>query len=593
MKNVRIFLFFLLIFFQVANLFSQLTTNTNSPYNSPQYLVQSVLSGGGMTTSNFTFIGDPKQIGFFNGMNSNLGIDSGIVLVNDDILEIISGGGGTGIGTFGGDTDLLTIANSVPGMIGQSFSVSSTNDKAVLEFDFIPFCDSMKFDYVFGSDEYLTYVNTSYNDVFAFFISGPGITGPYQSPPAFPNGSINIAFVPNSSPPLPITISSVNNVLNPQYYIDNPANTTVGLNGFTTVFTASVGVNPGETYHLKLAIADGSDGAMASAVFLNAKSFGSNGTSLDLTLTTTDATCSGSCNGTAMVSGPDSVSYLWSNGETDSLITNLCEGQYSVSVSADSSVCPTIGSVTIGISDTLPLNLSTQNNNCFGGCDGSATVHFQDSSFFLWSNGQTDSAATGLCSGQFSVTVTKTDSNCVFVSTVNITQPLEISVNTFSIPDSGNSVGAAKSIVSGGNPPYSFLWSDPAQQTVFNPTGLSAGTYFVTVTDSNGCNAIDSVVVDLISGESGKINFKKRVQILPNPNNGVFHLTGEEGWKEIESVKILNLFGEIILILEKPTYISDGKNNIEITSPNVGIYLLGISFYDGNYENYKFVITGQ
>ena len=57
--------------------------------------------------------------------------------------------------------------------------------------------------------------------MFGFFISGPGITGPYSAPAAFPNGSVNIATVPNSTPALPITISSVNDVLNNQYYIDN------------------------------------------------------------------------------------------------------------------------------------------------------------------------------------------------------------------------------------------------------------------------------------------------------------------------------------------------------------------------------------
>ena len=71
----------------------------------------------------------------------------------------------------------------------------------------------------FGSSEYFEWENTQYNDVFGFFISGPGISGPYSSPPGFPNGSINIATVPNSNPPLPITISSINNVLNNNYYI--------------------------------------------------------------------------------------------------------------------------------------------------------------------------------------------------------------------------------------------------------------------------------------------------------------------------------------------------------------------------------------
>ena len=82
----------------------------------------------------------------------------------------------------GVDADLLDVANSVPPLIGQSFSVSSVNDLCILEFDFEAGGDSIAFNYVFGSDEYLEWVNSSYNDIFAFFLSGPGITGPYAAP---------------------------------------------------------------------------------------------------------------------------------------------------------------------------------------------------------------------------------------------------------------------------------------------------------------------------------------------------------------------------------------------------------------------------
>ena len=66
-------------------------------------------------------------------------------------------------------------------MIGQSFSVSSVNDVCILEFDFQPAGDFVSFNYVFGSNEYLAWVNSTYNDIFAFFLSGPGITGPYAA----------------------------------------------------------------------------------------------------------------------------------------------------------------------------------------------------------------------------------------------------------------------------------------------------------------------------------------------------------------------------------------------------------------------------
>jgi hypothetical protein len=134
--------------------------------------------------------------------------------------------------------------------------------------------DSLNFNYIFGSDEYLTWVNSQYNDVFAFFLSGPGITGPYASPAAFPGGSVNIAIVPQSTPPLPITISSVNNVLNAPYYVDNgPGLIPINLNGFTVKIAAQYDLECGETYHIRLAIANGSDQALKSDVIIEAGSF--------------------------------------------------------------------------------------------------------------------------------------------------------------------------------------------------------------------------------------------------------------------------------------------------------------------------------
>tara|TARA_B110000027_G_C16108017_1_gene296258 strand:+ start:15 stop:1502 length:1488 start_codon:yes stop_codon:yes gene_type:complete len=206
-------------------------------------------------------------------------MDSGIVMSTGDINALdpnFSGLINMPVNNVS-DPDLLNVANSVPGLIGQSFSVSDVFDVALLEFDFIPNSDSLTFNYIFGSNEYLTWVNSEYNDVFGFFISGPGIVGPYSAPAGFPNGSLNIATVPNSNPPLPITISSINNVINSNYYINNTnVFQTLSCNGFTQKFQANVVVQCGETYHIRLAIADGSDTNLDSWVFLEAGSFSSN-----------------------------------------------------------------------------------------------------------------------------------------------------------------------------------------------------------------------------------------------------------------------------------------------------------------------------
>ena len=176
-----------------------MTVDNDPPNDNPVYLVNDILLGDGVEASNHTYQGDSIQIGFFDGTASNLGLNSGIVMSTGDISILDPNFAGFGdfinVNPPVTDPDLLDVANSVPALIGQNFVVQDINDVAVLEFDFIPSSDTVTFQYVFGSQEYFAYENSQYNDVFGFFISGPGIVGPYASPAAFPNGSINIATI--------------------------------------------------------------------------------------------------------------------------------------------------------------------------------------------------------------------------------------------------------------------------------------------------------------------------------------------------------------------------------------------------------------
>ncbi|HIE74137.1 MAG TPA: T9SS type A sorting domain-containing protein [Flavobacteriales bacterium] len=353
-------LFILISVFLITNIaIAQVQINTTGNYSSPSYLIDNALIGNGVVTSNHSFIGDPSQISFFSDSLALIGMDSGFVL---------STGGVDSIGVLGGDTlwwdyiwdstftviidstpfvqnyglatdlmgvsdpDLLIIANSVPTLIGQTFIVSSTNDVAILEFDFVPSSDTLKFNYVFASEEYLTFVNTAYNDVFAFLISGPGITGPYASPNNFPNGAMNIAEVPNSNPSLPITISTVNNTTNSQYYNHDTVSQVSAFNGYTDVFTATAVVTACETYHIKLAIADGSDGTLDSGVFFEAGSFNSTEPGApNAQVSTTDVLCNGDSSGTASIciqGGTAPYTINWNGQNPNTLIA----GNYSVTV---------------------------------------------------------------------------------------------------------------------------------------------------------------------------------------------------------------------------------------------------------------------
>jgi hypothetical protein len=181
---------------------SQLTTNTGQ---SPQALVENVLIGPGVLVSNIMYNGSPSAIGSFTGTGTNLGIDQGIVLTTGTVINNGSGPQGpnnqAGCG-MDNNTGGSTILSNLIGGTTQTFNA------AILEFDFIPFSDTVRFKYVFGSDEYPEFAppnNTSYNDVFGFFISGPGITGLQNIARLPSNGSI-------------VSINNVNSITNSQFY---------------------------------------------------------------------------------------------------------------------------------------------------------------------------------------------------------------------------------------------------------------------------------------------------------------------------------------------------------------------------------------
>ena len=140
------------------------------------------------------------------------------------------------------------------------------------KFDFIATGDSLSFNYSFGSEEYNEWVDSGYNDVFGLFLDGPGITGTFQ------NNSINLAIVSIHTDGTPHQHQQriVNNNLNSEYYIDNESNAdpnATEMDGFTVTMTASSVLQCGETYHIRMCIADGGDGSYDSVVLLEAGSF--------------------------------------------------------------------------------------------------------------------------------------------------------------------------------------------------------------------------------------------------------------------------------------------------------------------------------
>jgi gliding motility-associated-like protein len=521
---------------------AQLTVNNNTYVtpNPAQSLVNNVLLGAGVTASNITYtsLANPgAHLGFFNGTNSNLGLDSGIVISTGNVLNNMPGALFPDIDSItpGVYPDLLNVANSVPPLIGQTFSVSNVYDVAVLEFDFVPVADSVKFRYVFGSNEYLTWINSSYNDVFGFFISGPGINGPYAG------NSQNIAVVPNSNPALPITISSVQPNLNGQYFIDNANNSTVQLNGFTSVFTASSPVTCGQTYHIRLAIADGSDWTLESSVFLEALSFTSNAVSVLPTTVSGDSTivegCSqggfsfyrpGSTDSTLVVpvnlSGtaiegvdynflPDSVTFA--PGVSTVVVPvipfsdALTEGPESISISFTQDICGSIVITTsLWIVPITPIVSFAEDTTI--ACPGETiTLPAQFSGGYapytvVWSTGDTAGSITvnPTVTTTYYYTVNDTCFGVPVNDSITVTVPNYIPLSVVGTPtdicvaeffqDTLFAVGA------GGTPPYDYTWYFNGFLDNFGPqnifTAYNDGIFVVEMTDVCGVLiAVDSI----------------------------------------------------------------------------------------------------
>jgi len=281
MKKHLLFIY-ALVLTQVS--IAQVVGNCNAPYNTPESLVE-ILVGEGVEYSNVTFSGFECSAGYFNG-TSNLDFQTGLVMATDGLDAITPGSFGFGGGGAGSDSDLEEQLEMVDALN------TNLNNLIILEFDFIPNSDAVTFNYIFASQEYPSFTCSEYNDIFGFFLSGPGITGP------FTNNAENIALVPDPNDPTqytttPVIINTVNSGTpsgaypasicayideNWQdysvFFTDNSNAETVSYPGFVTLH-ATANVTACLTYHMKLAIADVADGGVNSAVFLQENSFNS------------------------------------------------------------------------------------------------------------------------------------------------------------------------------------------------------------------------------------------------------------------------------------------------------------------------------
>jgi len=222
--------------------------------------------------------------------------------------------------------------------------------------------------------------------------------------------------------------------------------------------------------------------------------------SVNGTIVGTDASCSGICNGSTnltVVGGTNPYTYSWSNGDISEDLANICAGTYLVTIS-DINGCLDSSSIAISNSTNISSNIVGTDANCNGIiCDGGANLVISGGSnpyTFAWSNGSTSQNINSLCPATFFVTITDIN-GCQILDSVTISQMASVNTGIVetNVPCDGSCVGATNLTVNSGTNPFTFNWSNGS--TTEDLSSLCAGLYIVTVTDINGCIAIDSAVV--------------------------------------------------------------------------------------------------
>lgn len=248
----RIILPFLAFIFLASTSPAQSGLFIDTSYTAEQMVMDFFANSCG-TPTNITFTGTDVTMAFFEGANTNLGVNAGIVISSGDVTKIPNSADVFMSDNIGidGDDDLTDLSGA-----------GVSQDASVLEFDLEVAEDgNLDFNYVFGSEEYPEYVGSNFNDVFGFLITAPGANTP-----------TNIALIPGAD--IPVTINNVNDGLNAQYYVDNQSigDPDIVFDGMTIPLLASFMASGATTYHVKIGVSDVGDHIFDSGVFIGIES---------------------------------------------------------------------------------------------------------------------------------------------------------------------------------------------------------------------------------------------------------------------------------------------------------------------------------
>jgi len=236
-----------------------------------------------------------------------------------------------------------------------------------------------------------------------------------------------------------------------------------------------------------------------------------------VTIAKQNVNCLNACDGqaVALAVSPYQKNYLWDTGSINDTIRNLCPGQFDLSFE-DAIGCKRNTSTTITQPALLTANATAVNATCAGGtCNGTSVVSVSGGTSpyaYSWSSGQTTGTVNNLCPGSHTVSITDAK-GCSTSVVVNISNPGAPSLAVTSqagVTCPAGSNGSASVSVSGGTSPYAYSWS-PSGGTSNSASGLSAGTYIVTVTDQNLCQSNGSIIIGTPSAFTSTTNIQSPV----------------------------------------------------------------------------------
>jgi len=471
-----------------------------------------ILSGSNINISNAVISGPTSGYGSF-ASGGTFAFPSGVILSNGFITN-----------APGPNNDPNTSDNLGGAGTQQMTDLGGANssDVVTLEFDFVVQSASVQFQYIFASEEYPEFAppnQPSFNDVFAFYISGPGITG-----------EENIALIPGTTNP--VRIDNVNAVTNAQYYVDNIGGTEIQFDGYTTDLTAvRSGLTPCQTYHLKLVIADIQTANRNSAVFLKENSFVQEN-----------------------VLGAETQTINADGVALEGCVRGSFAFQYGETSTQDRTINFTIGGSAVNGVDYAFLD----NYITIPAGETSGTVYI-------------DAFSDGLTEGPETIELIYTSGVCggldTVLLTINDAQPIDFSLTETNLSCFGDNSGEILVDATGGFPPYTYYVTYPDGNlvtTTSNPiTGLPAGQYSVQVHDTYGCKA-DALVV---GGQ-----FNAGVTFLPDGSGVTYEAPLEiTGFNPGQTITTVDQIQQICLTMEH-SYLGDLW--IRVESPSGAVVVL-------------------